>query len=107
MLLANALKVEEIALSKAESETLAEAVAEVSKHYPTAVSEKTMAWVHLTMCLGTTYGSRAYVYSKRMERERAAKIANKAPTQEAQQAAQFVEPGSFGFSGPVSEAQGM
>lgn len=65
MILAAALKTPEVALEKDEAKALAEATAEVAKHYPTAISPVTIAWVNLATCVGLTYVPRVYMISKR------------------------------------------
>lgn len=101
------MKIEEVGLSKSEAEILGEAFAEVSKHYPTAITDKQMAWVNLGISAATITASHAYVYNARMKREKAERIASSSPTQEAVKAAAFVEPGFPGGIGPVSDASGF
>lgn len=115
-ILAAALQTPELALQKAEAKGLADALAEVSSHYPMAIDPKTMAWVNLATCVGITYGPRVYMIRKRMEADSAAKMrrATHAPTPEAQAAADahaqatgFIVPGMTGAMGPVSDASSM
>lgn len=49
---------------------LAEATANVSRHYDVQIAAKTTDWISLMMVCGTVYGSRmaAIRYRKRMER---------------------------------------
>ena len=63
------LKVPELQLSPEEAEKLSEAIARVSALYDFGASEKTLAWVNLTMALGSVYGTRIFAYSLRMKAE--------------------------------------
>lgn len=75
MILASALKVDEIALKKSEAEELAKAMAEVAKHYPHAISPVTIAWVNLATCAGLIYVPRVYLVAKKSERKKPAPAA--------------------------------
>lgn len=51
-----------LAIDPAEAKILADAVAELSKHYGDLVPDpKTQAWLNLAMILGTVYGPRGYL----------------------------------------------
>lgn len=51
-------KQELLALEPEESRTIAEAAANVAKHYNVPVNEKTAAWIGLVTAVGTIYGSK-------------------------------------------------
>jgi hypothetical protein len=73
-MLAAVTKVPELACEHAESKALAEAVAEVAKHYPNQLIDPVMmAWFNLALVGGTFYGSRAIVARERMRAENAEK----------------------------------
>lgn len=106
----------EIALEKSEAKALAEATAEVAKHYPMAIDPKTIAWVNLATCMGLTYGPRVYMLRKRLDAEAREKRHRRAgaPTPEATAAAEatadatgFIVPGMAGAIGPVADAPGF
>lgn len=69
-ILSAALNTPEIMLEKVESQGLAEAVANVARHYPTSISAKTIDWAALATCLGLTYGPRVVLVRQRMAKER-------------------------------------
>lgn len=52
-------------LDKTEARQLAEATAEVAKHYPTTIDPKVMAWVNFGMVAGMVYGPRIYAIRAR------------------------------------------
>jgi len=62
---ATSLRIPELDLDKSEAAHLAEAVAEVARHYPTTIDPRVMAWVNLTMVAGMVYGPRFYAIRAR------------------------------------------
>lgn len=73
-MLAAVAKIPELQCEHVETKALAEAVAEVAKHYPQQVIDPvTLAWFNLTLVAGTFYGSRVIVMRERMKAERAQK----------------------------------
>lgn len=70
MILAAGLKTPELALEKQESQALAEATANVARHYPTSISAKTIDWAALATCLAFTYGPRVVMVRQRLDKER-------------------------------------
>lgn len=48
-------------VDEAEAKAVAEAVAEVAKHYNVAPDPKTQAWINLALIVGTVYGPRGYM----------------------------------------------
>lgn len=71
-LAAVALKTPELALDESESRPLAEAVAEVSKHYDIpGLSDKAIAWVGLVIVAGKLYAPRYVLVSQRLKAESA------------------------------------
>jgi hypothetical protein len=114
-ILASALKVPEIALTKVEAKTLAEAAAEVAKYYPYAIDPKTVAWVNLATCAGLTYGPRIYMARTRIDAERRAKKAKpvtpserpqETPARDVPESNVFIMPGMPGGMGPVGDSGG-
>ena len=107
-----ALKTPEIALSEPEAKTLAKATAEVAKYYPMAIDGKTIAWINLATCIGLTYGSRAYLIGKRLDKERKEPKQARRPQAGAQEQPQptsandpdFSFGGIPGYLGPTPEA---
>lgn len=71
MLLAAATKTPEIELSKEESAKLADATANVARHYNIRTQQKTMDWANLFIAMGVTYGPRAYMIRARQRQENA------------------------------------
>lgn len=69
-ILSAALNTPELELEKIESQALAEATANVARHYPTSISAKTIDWCALATCLGLTYGSRVVLVRNRLAKER-------------------------------------
>jgi hypothetical protein len=62
-----ALRVEELALDKAEARALAEGYSNVARHYPLlAKSEKVIDWGNLLMALSIVYGPRAVAIRNRL-----------------------------------------
>jgi hypothetical protein len=68
------LSVPELQLDKSEASQLAQAISEVAKYYNIEADEKTVAWVNLSMCGLTVYGTRALAYHNRMQAERRQRI---------------------------------
>jgi hypothetical protein len=62
---ASSLHIPELDLDKVEAANLAEAVAEVARHYPTTIDPKVLAWVNLTMVAGMVYGPRFWAIRAR------------------------------------------
>ena len=58
-------------LDPKEAAQLAQAIANVQRHYESVISAKTLDWSRLVMTLGTIYGSRALAIG--MRRKAAAK----------------------------------
>jgi hypothetical protein len=54
-------KQEALTLDDAESRVIAEAAANVAKHYNIPVNEKTAAWIGLATAVGTIYGAKIAV----------------------------------------------
>lgn len=69
-ILSAALHTPELALEKTESLALAEATANVARHYPTSISAKTIDWAALATCVAFTYGPRAVMIRQRLDAER-------------------------------------
>lgn len=69
-ILSAALNTPELELEKIESQALAEATANVARHYPTSISAKTIDWCALATCLGLTYGPRVVLVRNRLAKER-------------------------------------
>lgn len=69
-MLAMITKTQEFMLSAEESLTLAQSLANVSRHYDVEIAAKTLDWTNLIMVAGTMYGSRlaAMRYRKQAER---------------------------------------
>ena len=65
LMLATLLSVPELELTQAESETLADAVKQVTSFYDFEASEKAIAWTNLMTALGTIYGPRIVVIIRR------------------------------------------
>ncbi len=68
--LSMALRVPEIALTEEQSKALAEATANVLRHYDMAVSVKAMDWTRLVMTLAAVYGTKAVMIRARMARDK-------------------------------------
>lgn len=83
-MLAMITKTQEFMLNADESVMLAQAMANVSRHYDVQVAEKTLDWTQLIMVAGTVYGSRLAAMKLRKQMERANRETNapKAPTAE-------------------------
>lgn len=83
--------VKEAELTEEEARKLADASREVMKHYPLGISDKTLAWVNLTLVAGNVYGPRAVAWGIRRATERRAKVVpirpGPAPAQAPQQPA--------------------
>lgn len=76
-----ALHTPELALEKVESQVLAEATANVARHYPTSISAKTIDWAALATCLAFTYGPRAVMIRQRLDAEREQRARNQRPAE--------------------------
>jgi hypothetical protein len=74
-MLAAICKTPELELGKEESENLANATANVAKHYDITASEKALDWGNLCLTLGVVYGPRFVMINARRKEERAAKRA--------------------------------
>lgn len=69
-LLAEALKIPEIAITQTQAETVISALENVSRHYPNYVpSEKMQDWTNLVTVLSITYGTRYHAYKERVNAE--------------------------------------
>lgn len=64
-MLAGIASAPELALTEDESKKMAKAAADVAKHYNFNATEKQMAWINLTLCCGSIYGSKFFAYSAR------------------------------------------
>jgi len=71
-MLAMLTKTQEWALDASEAMMLAEATANVSRHYDVQIAAKTTDWISLMMVCGTVYGSRLAAIRYRKREERAA-----------------------------------
>lgn len=68
-MLAKITDVEELELEHSEAKRLADAIAEMSKHYSVSMDPKKFALLNLAATAGGIYGSRAVAYAlKRRER---------------------------------------
>lgn len=74
-MLSHAMKTPELALSEKESETLANAAANVARHYNLAASQKAMDWGNFIIALSICYGPRMIAIGERRKSERKAKDA--------------------------------
>lgn len=70
-MLAMITKTQEFMLSADESITLAQSLANVSRHYDVEIAAKTLDWTNLIMVAGTMYGSRLATIRIRKQMERA------------------------------------
>ena len=68
-LAAAGLKYPELLLDQAEAKSLAEAIANVERHYSFGLSEKSADWGNLMLALGTVYGTRAMAIKWRLDQE--------------------------------------
>lgn len=64
-MLAGMTRVQEIALSPDEAKSLAQATANVARHYDVSVSAKALDWTNLIMALGMVYGTRVVAMRNR------------------------------------------
>lgn len=64
-MMAAGLQAPEMAIEADEAKMLAEAVAEVQRHYPMVIDPRVMAWVNLVSAAGMVYGPRVYMIRKR------------------------------------------
>lgn len=64
MLLAKAAKIPELQLDEDEAKKLADATANVARHYNISVSQKTLDWSNFVTALSTIYGTRIFVIAK-------------------------------------------
>ena len=78
-ILAAVSKSPEMALDQSEAHQLAEAIANVSRHYDVAATQKTMDWTNLLMCMGLIYGTR--IMAIRNNRARQARERRNTPDQ--------------------------
>lgn len=92
MMLAGITRVEEMALDMPEAEQLAQATANMMRHYPNAViSPKTVDTINFIMCCGALYGTRLIAIRNRRTQARQNRTAENAKpvdasvTREAQQ----------------------
>lgn len=69
LILAHLTNVEEIALPKDEAELLAEAIADVGKHFKVVVSPKMDALSSLGFCVAGIYGPRLWAYLMRDKKQ--------------------------------------
>jgi hypothetical protein len=69
MMAATVLKSPELVLEKGEADALANAIAEVEKHYSISLSPETRAWLGLATTAAMIYGPRAYLIAKRRKRD--------------------------------------
>jgi hypothetical protein len=71
-MLAGITKTEELMLDHSEAKSLAEATANVARHYDVSVSAKALDWSNLVMALGMVYGTRLVAIRARRGAERRA-----------------------------------
>lgn len=76
MMFAGFAKTPELAIDPAEAKTLAEATANVARHYNVAISEKTQDWANFLMALGAIYGTRFVAIARRKGDEKKAAKSN-------------------------------
>lgn len=69
-MLAAATSTPELMLDEKEGKAMADAIAEVSKHYPMTIDPKTLAWINLASCATMIYGPRAYLIRQRKAQEK-------------------------------------
>ena len=69
MMAVTVLKSPELVLEKGEADALANAIAEVEKHYSISLSPETRAWLGLATTAAMIYGPRAYLIAKRRRQE--------------------------------------
>lgn len=72
-MLAGITKTPEFALEEYEAQKLAEAGANVAKHYNITASDKALAWTNLAFCMGSVYGARIAAIGMRKKTEKAKK----------------------------------
>jgi len=92
-------RVEEFALDESEAKRYAEALAAVTKHYPTVAEKmgaKSMDHINLLMCVGGIYGARFAVYKMRMVVEAMKNADNVTPLHP-----QNLHPNADRFGGPA------
>lgn len=70
-MLAGMTRTPEFALDQKEAKSVAEALANVSRHYDVSVSAKALDWTNLIMALGMVYGTRVFAIRNRRMNERA------------------------------------
>jgi hypothetical protein len=63
--LGNIASAPELHISESEAAEIADALKELSKHYPIGMSEKTIAWVNLSFAVGGVFGPRIVAIVKR------------------------------------------
>jgi len=80
-MLAGITKTAELALSPPEAKSLAEAVANVSRHYDVSVSAKALDWSNLVMALGMVYGTRLIAIRTNRRAARARSVQQPEPMQ--------------------------
>lgn len=59
-MLAAITKTQELAIDQTEANMLATGIANVSRHYDFAATQKSIDWANLLMVAGTIYGTRIY-----------------------------------------------
>lgn len=69
MILAGVLKSPGLILTEAEAHQLAEATANVSRHYNVQATQKTLDWINFCTCVTLIYGTRVMAASKRKKEE--------------------------------------
>lgn len=69
-LVASTTKAPELVLDEMEAKSLAKAGANVARHYPMEVAQKTLDWGALIYTMGAVYGPRGYLISTRVKKER-------------------------------------
>ena len=73
LMAATAFKTPELALDATEAKKLADAVANVAKHYPVVLTEKQLAWTNLCIIAGGLYGTRFVALQMRLKADAQAK----------------------------------
>ena len=70
MMLSHAIKTPELILTEKESEALANAAANVARHYHLSASQKAMDWGNFIIALSVCYGPRMVAINQRKKTER-------------------------------------
>jgi hypothetical protein len=84
-MLAGVLDMKELEIDEIEAKRLSEALTKLSEFYPVGMSPKKMAWINLSMALGSIYGPRAVAIAKKVPKKKPAplRVMNTPPAQAA------------------------